>query len=411
MPREVSNKLSAAFVRQKKEPGRYADGLGLYLCINEKGARWWQWRGVVHGKRREIGVGSVRIVSLEEARKVAARYRAIARSGGDPAATRDAERNREREEAEARERKAVTFEEAARRVHAEHIVPVNRSAKANAQWLATLEADAFPVIGSKPVASITQGDLLAVLSPIWLSKAETARRIRQRMNAVLDWARGRGLGEGVHPMEGISKALPRQPDKDRHFAALPWRDVPALMERIEAMDGVGALALRFAILTAARSGEVRGARWEEIDLDAKVWTVPPQRMKGKREHRVPLAEPTLAVLRVAETAAGAREGLVFRSPQAERPLSDMALSAVLRRLKVPVTVHGFRSSFRDWAEEAGNYPFEVKEAALAHTVRSRTERAYRRGDLFEARRGMMEAWGAFATKESGKVIELRSRKG
>lgn len=249
------------------------------------------------------------------------------------------------------------------------------------------------MVGAKPVDAVEQADVLPVLSPILTEKAETARRVRQRMRTVLDWARAAGMRHGINPVEGVELGLPRQRDRVKHFEALPWRELPGAMKRITATKGMGALALRFAILTGARSGEVRDADWSEIDMDAKVWTIPAARMKAALEHRVPLSEPALAVLREAKALATRQEPLVFPSQKPGRPLSDMTLSAVLKRLEIAVTVHGFRSTFRDWAEEATAYPHEVKEAALAHAVQSKTERVYRRTDLFEKRREMMREWG------------------
>lgn len=392
--RHPDKRLTAATVK-RAAPGRHADGNGLFLHVDPNGARRWVLRTVVHGRRRDIGLGGVSLVSLAEAREAAARLRRIARTGGDPIAERDRDK-----------RTSLTFADAAQKVHAEHIAKTARNGKHVAQWLATLERHAFPIIGAKPVHTVDQADVLRVLSPIWTETPETARRVRQRLRTVLDWARTAGYREGVNPVEGVERGLARQRDKPGHFAALPWQELPALWPRLEATSGTGALALRFAILTATRSGEVRLADWAEIDLDARVWTIPAGRMKAGREHRVPLSAAALDVLAAAEALTGGREGLVFPSARQGRPLSDMTLAAVLKRLGVPVTPHGFRSTFRDWAEEATSYPYEVKEAALAHTVKSKTERAYRRGDLFEKRRDMMDAWASYATGAGAKVVRL-----
>lgn len=388
------NKLTAAAVR-KLGPGMHADGNGLYLVVDASGARRWALRTVVHGRRREIGLGPVSLVGLAEAREEARRLRLVARQGGDPIAERDRGK-----------RVSLTFEAAARKVHAEHVAPHNRNAKHVAQWLSTVETYAFPTMGKLPVHAVEQADVLRVLAPIWTEKPETARRVRQRLRTVLDWARTAGHREGVNPVEGVEKGLPKQRDRAAHHAALPWRELPDLMPRLEAAEGMGALALRFAILTAARSGEVRGSTWDEIDLDAKVWTIPAERMKAGRAHRVPLSDAALAVLEAAKGLATRSEALVFPSAKAGRPLSDMTLAAVLKRLGVPATVHGFRSTFRDWAEEATGFPHEVKEAALAHTLRDKVEAAYRRTDLFEKRRDMMQAWASHSTDAGAKVVRL-----
>ncbi|MEQ9811532.1 MAG: tyrosine-type recombinase/integrase [Azospirillaceae bacterium] len=395
--RHPVNRLTAVQVRNAP-PGRHADGNGLYLEVDESGARRWLLRTVVHGRRRHIGLGSAALVPLSEAREKARSLRAIAREGGDPVAERDKHR-----------RQSMTFEEAARTVHAEQVEPHARNAKHRAQWISTLETYAYPTIGKTPVHAVQQADVLRILAPIWMTKPETARRVRQRIRTVLDWARASGLRDGPNPVENVETGLPKQPTGiDRNFAAYPWADLPALMPRIEAVDGMGALALRFAILTAARSGEVRGVTWDEIDTDAKVWAIPASRMKGGRAHRVPLTHAALAILEAAQARTGSRQGLVFPSSRPGKPLSDMTLSAVLRRLQVPATVHGFRSTFRDWASERTSASHEVMEAALAHVIPSKVERAYRRGDVFDKRRTLMEQWAAYALGTGGKVVELRA---
>jgi integrase len=376
-------------------PGFHADGNGLYLAVDESGARRWILRTLVHGRRRDIGLGGAATIRLAEAREFARRLRRVARDGGDPIAERDRDKLR-----------SPSFEDAARTVHAEHVAASAKNGKHVAQWMTTLETYAFPVIGAKPVHAVEQADVLRILAPIWTEKPETARRVKQRLKTVLDWASTAGHRSGVNPVEGVEKGLARQRDRTRHFAALPWRELPALMRRLSELGGMGALALRFTILTAARSGEVRGATWDEIDLAEAVWTIPARRMKAGTVHRVPLSAPALAVLEAASAQAdGSRlsqaaqqPGLVFPAPRARKPLSDMTLAAVLKRLAIApevATVHGFRSSFRDWAEEATNFPHEVKETALAHAVKSKVEAAYRRTDLFEKRRDMMATWGAF----------------
>lgn len=392
--RHPANRLTAPAVKALG-PGRHADGNGLYLEVDANGARRWFLRTMVHGRRKDIGLGGCSLVSLKDARELAARLRKVARAGGDPVAERDKDK-----------RRSLSFEEAARMVHAEQIVPNNRNAKHVAQWLSTLESYAFPHIGKRPLHALTADDMLRVLAPIWTEKAETARRVKQRLRTVLDWATAKGERDGVNPVEGIEKALAKQRDAISHHAALGWRELPALMGRIEGVEGMGALALRFAILTAARSGEVRGATWDEFDLEAGVWTVPAARMKAGREHRVPLSRAALDVLEAAKAQSIRPDALAFPSARPGRPLSDMTLAAVLKRLKVAATVHGFRSTFRDWAEEATGFPHEVKEAALAHVVKNKAERAYRRSDVFEKRRAMMDAWASWATGAGAKVVKL-----
>ena len=395
MPKEVHNALTPAKVKQEKRPGRYADGQGLYLHVSETGARWWLWRGTVHGRRREIGMGSARLVSLAKAREIARTWRWIARDGGDPMVERDKNR-----------RQSLTFEEAARRVWAAQIEPPGRNEKYTKQWLTSLKAHAFPLIGSLPVHAVTQSDILRVLSPIWTERSQTARLVRQRLRTVLNWARAAGHCEGVNPVEGVEDGLPKQRYRVQHFKALPFKELPEFMRRLEAVEGVAALALRFTILTAARSGEVRGARWSEIDIEDRLWVVSDARMKAEREHRVPLSGEALAVL---ERVCGLDSTMVFPAHKRGAIMHDMTIAAPLKRLDVPGTVHGFRSTFRDWAAERTSAPREIAEMCLAHEVGNAVERAYRRSDLFDKRRDLMDQWARFCLSagSKGDVVELR----
>ncbi len=262
MPIQINNALTAARVKQEKRPGRYADGNGLYLHVSETGARWWIWRGTVHGRRRELGMGAVILIPLAEAREIVRTWRRIARDGGDPVVERDKNK-----------RKTLTFEAAARQVWSEQIAQPGRNEKYAKQWLGTLRDYAFPTIGARPVHTITQSDILRVLSPIWAEKPKTARMIRQRLRTVLNWARTAGHCEGINPVEGVEDGLPKRRHRVQHLKALPYDELPDLMRHLEAAEGVAALALRFLILTAARSGEVRSMTWGEVDLDRAVWTV------------------------------------------------------------------------------------------------------------------------------------------
>ncbi|MDH3668764.1 MAG: integrase arm-type DNA-binding domain-containing protein [Paracoccaceae bacterium] len=383
MPKEIVNALTPARVRQEKRPGRIADGQGLYLHISETGGRWWVWRGTVHGKRRELGIGSARLIPLAEAREKARLWRRTARDGGDPEQERDRAKMT-----------ALTVEGAARKVWGDQIEPHAKNPKHSAQWIRTLKVYAFPHIGARPVHTITQGDILRVLAPIWTEKPETARRVRQRLRTVFDWARTAGHFDGVNPIEGIERGLPKQRDRVQHHRALPYGELPVFMRRVETIDGVGALALRFTILTAARSGEVRNATWAEIGIEARTWTIPASRMKAQREHRVPISDAAVCVL---DRVRALSDDLVFPGTKPGRPVSDMTLSAVLRRLDVDATVHGFRSTFRDWAAEQTSFAREIAELCLAHEVGNAVERAYRRSDLFDKRRELMEQWAVFCT--------------
>jgi integrase len=281
-------------------------------------------------------------------------------------------------------------------VHAEH-KPGWRNAKHAAQWLSTLEEYAFPYIGQKPVGEIDGPEIRDLLAEIWLSKPETARRVRQRIGTVLDWAHAKGYRSAEAPMRSVSRGLPRQPKRDKHFAALPYEKLPAIMAELEATISIGRLALRFAILTACRSGEVRGATWAEIDFTRRIWTIPAGRMKAGKEHVVPLSDAAVEILRAAEPFRGRNKDAFIFPGKPGKPLSDMTLTKVLRDMgHTEITVHGFRSTFRDWAAEQTATPGDVVEAALAHTIRNKVEAAYRRTNYLEKRRGLMNEWGAFS---------------
>lgn len=391
-------KLTAKGVANLREPGMHSDDdtPGLYLCVSKIGGKSWILRTLVRGKRTEIGLGSAQIVSLAEARELARAQRKVARQGGDPLA-------------EKRRVKAVpTFREAAQTVHAA-LLPTWRNRKHAETWLATVEAYAFPLIGSRLIETITSGDILDVLSPIWTDKPETAKRLKQRLGVILDWAKSKGHLPAGNPVTGIERALPQVKRSKVHMAALPWPDLPAFMEDLEEREGISARCLEFIILTAARSGEARGARWDEIDMKAKVWTVPAERMKRGKEHRVPLSE---AALGAVERVRGLDPVLCFPSPQrakaaSGRPMSDMVFKALFARMeREGFTTHGFRSTFRDWASESAHAQREVAEACLSHATGNEVERSYARSDLLERRRSLMEAWGRYASSASGDVVEL-----
>ncbi|MGR3539942.1 MAG: tyrosine-type recombinase/integrase [Hasllibacter sp.] len=387
--------LSVKRIAALKAPGLYCDGDGLNLRIGPTGAKSWILRVTVHGRRRSMGLGSVSLVPLAEARDKARELRKVARLGGDPFASR--------------QRESLTFEAAARRVHA-NLLPTWKNEGHGREWLSSLERYAFPLIGSRPVGGIQPQDVLAVLSPIWTDKHETAARVRQRLRSVFDWAKGAGHYEGENPVEGIKKALPVVKRRPAHMEAMPWQDVPAFVAELRERQGMSARTLEFIILTAVRSGEARGARWAEFDGD--IWTVPAERMKRGLPHRVPLSAPALAVL---ERVRGMGSELVFPSAGVRKGKggpSEVAQSVnvfrpLLRRMGCEgLTVHGFRSSFRDWASESAHAPREVAEAALSHAVGDEVEQAYARSDLLERRRVLMDRWGAFVSDSSGAVVRL-----
>jgi integrase len=384
--RHPHNALSPLRIKGLSEPGRYGDGNGLYLVVDPSGAKRWVFRTMVQGKRRDIGLGSLRLVSLAEARTKAIEYRKLAREGGNPV--------------EARRKAKVsvpTFKEAATSTLEQHR-PGWRNDKHATQWMASLRMHVFPAIGDRRVDQIETADVLRALSPIWLSKPETARRIRQRISTILNWAKAAGHRSGDNPVDGVSRGLPRQNERRTHFRAIPYQDVPKFVRGLSKMptSQFFRLAFEFLILTAARTNEVLKARWTEVDFDKKVWTVPPDRMKAAREHRVPLSPRSIAVLRSAK-ALNDRSPYIFAGRTAEACLSSMALLMALRRLNAEFTVHGFRSAFRDWAAECTSYPREVCEMALAHSIKDKTEAAYRRSDLLAKRAELMGDWASYAT--------------
>ena len=379
--------LTALKVKALREPGRHADGNGLYLWIKQGGARSWVLRIQVDGKRRDFGLGPAKDVTLLEARERAAELRKQYRSGIDPVAAK--------RESKAARAATPTFAEAAEQAHTS-LKEGWRNGKHQAQWLSTLRAYAFPALGALPIDKVDAGGIIAALEPIWQSKPETARRVRQRIGTVLDWAFSQGYRHSEAPMRAIGKGLAKQRGSKGHFAAMPYAVVPAFMAKLSEAETGGRLALRFAILTAARSGEVRGATWGEIDLAAAEWTVPANRMKAKRMHVVPLSAAAVAVLALAK---GEREvgpaDLIFPGNRG-KPLSDMTLTKVLRTATPQVaTVHGFRSSFRDWAAETQEARDAVVEAALAHTNPNRVEAAYRRTAFLDQRRPLMQRWADY----------------
>jgi integrase len=392
VPRKA-RELSPLEVRRLSRPGRWSVGGvdGLALQVTGSGARSWVLRVSVAGRQREMGLGSFPSVPLAQAREKARAHRANVEHGADPISVRRAAQS-----AAAAERNSQqTFASVAAQYIDQHAKSW-KNTKHEAQWVSTLRTYAEPVIGSLFVRDVTTAHVIKVLEPIWTSKTETATRVRSRMELVLDYAAARGLREGPNPARwrgNLDAALPKPNKlaKVRHHAAVAVDDIASFMARLRNQSGMGARALEFAILTAARSGEVRGAVWSELDLAEAVWTVPAERMKSGREHRVPLSKPAVKLLRALPR--GEPDESVF--PGLRGPLSDMSLTAVLRRMNVDATAHGFRSTFRDWSSEHTNHTSEVAEMALAHAVGDKVEAAYRRGNLFEKRVLLMSDWATF----------------
>lgn len=385
----LRNKLNVNQVKALSKKGIYSDGGGLYLRVRDSG-KSWLFVYTMGGKRKEMGLGSVLDVTLAQARGKAEGARVLYLEGRDP--------KLERKKAIFAAKPKPTFGAFAMQM-VDEIEDGFKNEKHRQQWRNTLSTYAAPLFDLS-IEDVATEHVLSVLQPIWLSKAETASRVRQRIERVLDAARAKGLRSGENPARGrghLDLLLPKRSKIDvRHHAALPFTQIPDFMVTLRQRSAVAARALEFAILTAARSGEVRGAKWSEIDLDARTWTVPAERMKIGVEHIVPLSEPVMAILReIAPEQAPRPDRRLFSSPRGLE-FSDMALSALLKRMdRNDITVHGFRSTFRDWAGDATDFNREEVEMALAHTISSSTERAYRRGRALEKRRGLMAAWADY----------------
>lgn len=385
----LSGKLTKKLV-ENLSAGRHGDGNGLYLVVDPSGARRWIVRVVVKGQknkkgaplRTDFGLGGADIVTLNQARERALEYRRMAKQGLNPRFNLH--------------RNVPTFEEVAQQVHIDRI-PTWKNQKHGQQWINTLREYAFPKIGRMPVDSIGQPEVLMCLSPIWTDKHETAKRLSQRIKIVLDVAKSKGLRSGENPVTAIKDAqvLPKVKAKAKHHKAMRWQDVPAFYGNLKLRTAMSAQALRFTCLTGSRTNEVLGMRWSEIDFDARLWTCPEERMKTGQAHRVPMTDEMLAII---EQLRDLKSDLVFEGQKRHRPLSNMSMLMLLRRMDVEgVTVHGFRSTFRDWASEVASVPREVAEMSLSHRVGSDVERAYARSDLLDKRRALMDRWSAFVT--------------
>jgi integrase len=391
-------------------PGFHHDGGGLYLDVRAgRGGvtRAWVFRYTRQGKARTMGFGPLHTIRLADAREKAREARKLLLEGVDPIDAREAHRAAQRVSAAT----TITFRQAAEAYIDAHSAAWGRS-KSERQWRQSLTDHVFPVLGSLPVAAIDTGLVMRVLEPIWKTKTETASRVRQRIESILGWATVSGYRHGDNPAQWrghLENLLPKK-TKVRpveHHARLPYAEIADFMAKLRQQEGVAPRALEFAILTASRAGEALGARWSEINLAERLWIVPGERMKSGREHRVPLSDAALAIL----GPQGAPAEFVFPGGKVGQPLTSMALLKVPARMGYPVTVHGFRSTFRDWCAERTNFPSEMAEMALAHTVNDRVEAAYRRGDMFDRRREMMATWAQFCAAEDAdeKVVPLRVR--
>lgn len=393
------HKLSDVKAKGKLAPGRHSDGGGLYLNVGPSGGKNWLFMWVVARKRREMGLGAYPAVTLAKARTLAAECREAVAAGRDPIAERDRENE-------------PTFAEAAEKF-IRSMEGGWRNEKHREQWRSTLKTYSGR-ISDKRVSLVDTADVLSILTPIWSTVPETASRVRGRIERVLDFAKAKGWRTGENPAlwrGHLKNVLPARQRLSRgHHAAMPYTEVPAFMVRVRGADALAARALELAILAAARSGEVLGAKWPEFDLDAAVWSVPAERMKAGREHRVPLPKQAVTMLKELHEARQSDDAYVFPGERRGRPLSSMAMAMFLRRLKVDFTAHGFRSSFRDWTGDATSFPREIAEAALAHAVGDATEAAYRRSDALARRRKMMAAWADYLDRSaSAKVIPMGRR--
>jgi len=397
-------RLSARTVATLCTPGYHSDGGGLYLQVAQSGAKSWIFRFTLNGRSREMGLGSLNTFTLAEARAKALECRKQLSAGTDPIAARSAALAKQRLDAA----KALTFADCQSKYIEAHRASW-RNEKHAAQWESTLKTYADPILGALPVQAIDVELVTRVLEPIWHTKPETAARVRGRIEAILDWATVRGQRVGDNPARwrgNLQKLLPARSKVKpvEHHPALPYAELSPFMTSLRAQEGVAARALEFTILTAGRTGEVIGAKPDEIDLVAKTWTIPAARMKGKREHRVPLSS---AALSIAKAMRQLDKDHLFPGGRPRKPLSNMAMLELLKRMgRDDLTVHGFRSTFRDWAAERTNFQREVAEAALAHTTGDKVEAAYRRGDLFEKRRRLMDAWAQYCMSEKAAIGQV-----
>ena len=386
-------KLTALAVKAATKPGRYQDGHGLQLFVKRSGAAFWVLRIQAGGMRRDVGLGSARTVTLKDAREKADELRKLYRRGADPLA--------ERRAAKLATATIPTFRDAATIAHGEHEAGW-RNVKHRADWLSSLERYAFPAIGDTRVDLVDAPTVRDLLLPIWLDRPETARRVRQRVKLVVDWAAAKGYRPGLD-LSGIARALPRQPKSESHFAAMPYDQVAAFLASLKATaETVSRLALQFLILTAARSGEVRGATWAEIDLEARTWTIPGSRMKAGKAHVVPLNDAALAILERVKELRTKADAPIFPGTKGQ-PLSDMTMLKIMRDRSLPFSVHGFRSAFKTWAVEATSFPDAVSEAALAHIDANKVRAAYSRTDFRQLRTELMAAWANF-TGDGGATV-------
>jgi integrase len=397
----ATNQLSAVKIARLTKPGRYCDGQGLYLQVSPGGSKAWLFRYMRDGVARQMGLGALHTIGLQQARALALRARQELHEGRDPIDMRKAAKQIAQLEAA----RSTTFRDCAERYLDAHEASW-RNPKHRAQWRASLETYAYPHIGNLPVSAVDTALVLRVLEPIWTAKRETAGRVRGRIESILDWAAARSLRKGDNPARWrghLDKLLAaRAKHSVRHHPAMPYGEVPVFVRELQTHEGISARALEFTLLTAARTGEAIGAMWAEIDLDAQIWAVPARRMKSGRPHRVPLSDRCVEILRALPRIQGCP--YLFPSPKPGNPLSNMAMAELLKGMRSGLTVHGFRSSFKDWATEQTDHARDIVEAALAHVVGDKVEAAYRRGDALKKRRALMADWAAFCMSADNRAL-------
>ena len=405
MPESLLRDLQCRSAKARTTVYRLNDGSGLYFQVKPNGLKYWQFRYTKpDGREGLIQIGPYPKVTLDQARAARNEHQAAVAAGDDPAVLRKQQKVRRKVESA----RSLTFKQCAEQ-YIESRAAEWRNEKHAKQWTSTLATYAYPIVGTLRPKDIDTDLVLRILQPIWLTKNETATRVRGRIESILDWSKVRGLREGENPARWTGHLdhllpAPSKVHKPKHHAALPYADIGSFVAALRASNSIAARALEFTILTASRTNEVLGATWAEFDLSVPVWTVPGERMKAKRDHRVPLSVTAVQLLQVLPTAGGG-DCVVFEGAREGRPLSNMALLQLLKRMnRGDLTTHGFRSTFRDWASECTSFSNEVAEMALAHTIRDKTESAYRRGDLFDKRRDMMQEWADYIDLQSGANV-------
>ena len=390
-------KLSDLIVKKINNPGRYGDGNNLYLVVDHKTSKRWVIRLTINGKRRDMGLGSAFNFNIREARELATHYIKLAKQGIDPIQDRLKEKGLE-----------TTFKECVYKVH-ELNKPTWKTEIIGTQWINSFIHHVFPKIGHMAISEITSADIMKTLTPLWNTKHDTAKKLKQRLRVVFKWSKAQGLYTGDNPVELAEMALPKVKSSQRHFTSLPYNQLPGLIDQLKesSISLSNKLAIEFTILTASRTNEVLLAKYDEINLEDKLWIIPKERMKALREHMVPLSDRAIEIIKEVRKAYNQSDYLFPSEVNLNKPLSNNTmLFAIQKRLKINATMHGMRASFKNWASETTNFPNEVSEMALAHSISNKVEAAYRRGNLLEKRRLLMQCWSDYLNKQKGEVIKL-----